>query len=90
MAEIVADSDGTLPAFAWPGGYPIYYLTEDSAILCPGCANGENGSEASQQSDDKQWKLAACDVHYEGAPLSCEHCNAEIGSAYGDPSEATK
>lgn len=81
---------GKLPAYAWPGGYPLYYLTADNGILCPACANGENGSLASADLDpncreDRQWLLVDCDVHYEGAPLVCDHCNAEIESAYGNP-----
>lgn len=74
-----------LPAFAWPGGYPMYYVTQDGGVLCPDCANGRNGSEASETSDDAQWKLERAEVHWEGLPMNCEHCNAVIDSAYGDP-----
>lgn len=90
MAEITRDENGKLPAYAWPGGYPIFYLTADNGILCPDCANGGNGSLASEHldpecPDDNQWRLVACDVHYEGGSLECDHCGAEIQSAYGDP-----
>jgi len=27
--------DGKLPAYAWPGAYPIVYLAKDNGILCP-------------------------------------------------------
>lgn len=81
------DSAGELPAYAWPGGYPIIYLTADGGTLCPACANGENGSEATEDpiQDDRQWLIVASDVHWEGSPEICDHCNAEIESAYGDP-----
>lgn len=83
-------SDGKLAAFTSIGCYPIYYLTEDGGVLCPACANGEHGSEASEDSAaDKQWHLIACDVHWEGEPLSCDHCNEQIESAYGDPDAST-
>lgn len=82
-------SDGRLAAFTSIGCYPIYYLTEDGGVLCPACANGEHGSEASETSEEKQWRLIACDVHWEGEPLSCDHCNEEIESAYGDPDAST-
>ncbi len=85
MAKLHRDSNGKLPAYAWPGGYPIIYSTSDGAWLCPACANGENGSDANEASDDPQWRLIACDVHWEGPDLQCEHCNADIESAYGDP-----
>ncbi len=91
MARLTKEerSDGTLeyPYWAWPGGYPIYYLTADGGILCPDCANGKNGSEASDKNEDDQWRLVACDIHYEGEALPCDHCNAVIESAYGDPDE---
>jgi hypothetical protein len=80
------NDDGKLPAFAWPGGYPIFYLCSDGGVLCPACANGENGSEANEANDTpSDWRLVAADVHYEGADLICDHCGALIESAYGDP-----
>lgn len=33
------DKDGELPRFAWPGGYPLYYLAGDWAVVCAVCAN---------------------------------------------------
>jgi hypothetical protein len=77
-------SDGKLWSYTSVGGYPLVYYTRDHGTLCPKCANGENGSEASEDSDDPQWRLVACDVHWEGIPLTCDHCNAEIESAYGE------
>jgi hypothetical protein len=67
------------------GGYPVIYYCEDGAVLCVGCANGENGSLASEEQDDRQWHLIGADVFWEGAPETCEHCGASIESAYGDP-----
>lgn len=84
------NDDGTLPAYAWPGGYPILYSFADGAACCPPCANGENGSEAHEASadGDSQWTLVAGDIFYEGPPEFCAHCNGAIESAYGDPEEA--
>lgn len=83
------ENDGTLPAFAWPGGYPICYYASDGGIFCPDCANGKNGSECrlSDGPDDCQdgWLVAFSDIHWEGPPEICCHCGAEIESAYGDP-----
>ena len=75
------------PARTWPGFYPIFYVLEDGGVLCPACANGGNGSIASIDHDDPQWNIIAADVHYEGAPIVCDHCNAEIESAYGEGDE---
>jgi hypothetical protein len=80
-------SDGKLWAFTSVGSYPIVYVTADGGHLCPACANGENGSEASETHEDKQWRLTMAGVHWEGAPLECAHCNADIESAYGDPND---
>ena len=84
------DSAGELPSFAWPGGYQIVYVLGDGALLCPDCANGENGSEASDDPDmDAQWRLDDLQVHEEGPAETCAHCGKAIESAYGDP-EADK
>lgn len=82
------DTDGKLSAAAWPGGYPIVYILADGGCLCPGCANGENGSEASTDPDTAaDWRIIGADIHYEGAPIVCDHCSAEIESAYGNPDD---
>jgi hypothetical protein len=85
MSNIERDEQGNLPAFAWPGGYPVYYLAADNGVMCPKCANSADCRNA--EPDDKQWRIVAGDVHWEGEPLACENCNAEIESAYGDPEE---
>jgi len=81
--------DGKLPAYAWPGGYPILYLFSNGEVCCPSCASGENGSEARIDSDDMlavdDWTLVGYFVHYEGPGEYCAHCNAVTDSAYGDP-----
>lgn len=69
-----------LPAYAWPGGYPILYLANGHEVICPKCANDL----------DKQLRLTGSGVHWEGPPDECEECGAEIESAYGDPDDDTK
>jgi hypothetical protein len=32
------DEAGKLITYAWPGGYPVFYVTADAGILCPDCA----------------------------------------------------
>jgi hypothetical protein len=79
-------TDGQLWHYTDVGCYPLIYLTADNSCLCPACANGANGSEASEDSDaDKQWRLTAVDVYWEGPPMQCDHCYENIESAYGDP-----
>jgi hypothetical protein len=81
-------ADGSLPAFVFPGGYPILYLAADGGIFCPACANGQNGSLAHRGPapdgiEDGQWQLVDAMLHMEGGPESCDHCGADIESAYG-------
>lgn len=77
-----------LDAYAWPGGYPIYYLCADGGILCPDCANKEIDLIAVAKRDcDKQWQLEGYGIHWEGEPLPCDHCGKEIESAYGSPDD---
>ena len=81
---LTRDDNGRLPAYAWPGGYQMYYVTDDGGCLCPNCANGENGSEASEDAEPRSgWKLAGQDIHWEGEPIICDHCGSDIESAYG-------
>jgi hypothetical protein len=75
MPVIHKDEKGNFPAYAWPGGYPIIYVTDDADILCADCAAKEGD------------KFLA-DIHYEGPPEYCADCGKEIESAYGDPAES--
>ncbi len=79
--ERVRGSDGELPAFAWPGGYPLLYYTADGGTLCPSCANCEEATDATP--DDPDWYVIAYDVHWEGDPAICDHCGLSVESAYG-------
>jgi hypothetical protein len=72
--------DANFPAYAWPGGYPIVYVCHDGGEICPTCANAECRDKSA---DDSQWAVVSAFIHYEGDPIICEHCNAEIESAYG-------
>ena len=90
--EEIRDANGKLPAYAWPGGYQMIYITSDGAVLCPDCANGENGSRARTKdgTDDAPhdgWRIDGYAEFLEGPNEPCAHCGKEIESAYGDPDE---
>jgi hypothetical protein len=82
------DENGNLPAYAWPGGYPIYYLCADNGVLCPNCANKESAVRPAEQHPDypdyDQWRIVAGDINWEDADLTCDNCDTRIESAYGD------
>ena len=64
------------PAFAWPGGYQITYVSNHGTILCNKCA--------SDNQDDEEFHAF---IHYEGPSLFCEDCNHEMESSYGEVEE---
>ena len=77
-----------LPAYAWPGGYPIYYIDKGGAVLCPACAEEEIREWQDAPEDEKDYYEddlpIAADVNYEDPELWCEGCNERIESAYAE------
>jgi hypothetical protein len=69
--------DGSLPAYAWPGGYNLFYFDEENLVLCPSCANKE----------DMSTEVVAYDVNWEDESLYCDDCSKQIHSSYGDDEE---
>lgn len=74
----IKDDKGQLPSFAWPGGYPIFYMDGDNCILCPKCAN--------KFANDEQvnFRPVAFDINWEDPSMICEQCNERIPSAYAE------
>lgn len=64
---------GKLHHSAWPGLYPLYYITENGLTICPKCAN-----------EDTSDPPIAADANYENTALYCEDCGERIPSAYED------
>ena len=77
-----------LPAYTSLGGYPLYYLTVSGDVLCPACANSPEAREA--EAWDKEWRVTAVDIHYEGEPLECQGCGNTVESAYGPVEETSE
>lgn len=92
-----------LPAFAWPGGYPLAYLVRtavrfrsgrlvriDERLACPHCARLVSGQRYGMEPSDTLESIRP-DVYWEGPPLECElqfeGCAEHIESAYGEPDE---
>ena len=70
---------GPLDFCAWPGGYPIIYVTKCGEVLCAECAEG------ARDNPDECDPVEGRDCYYEGPTETCANCGAEIESAYGDP-----
>jgi len=78
--------------YAWPGGYPRYFITSDGAALSYKAAKQEqclieaailsNQSHSEAQCHDG-WYVVACDINWEDNELTCDHTGERIESAYG-------
>lgn len=79
----IRDSKGKLPAYAWPGGYPIAYVMNDGECLCPTCVNDPSNPVHEGGAADG-WRIEGYDINYEDNNLFCAHCNKQIESAYGE------
>lgn len=70
--------NGKLPAYAWPGGYPLFYLDTDNNTLCPACANKHDMSSG----------IVDYDANWEDPSLYCDDCGKRIESAYAEDDPA--
>lgn len=75
-------------AYAWPGGYPKFFLCADGECLSFEAAR-ENfrciaHAHCYPEYLDKQWMLVACDVNWEDGEMVCAHTGKRIESAYAD------
>jgi len=72
--------------YAWPGGYPLYFLCDDGAALCCDCAKAErrNVLEAIACKARNGWRVVGQDINWEDDTLLCDNCSDRIESAYGD------
>lgn len=75
--------------YAWPGGYPLFFIMSDGAAMCFYCARKEAKQIISAMRDkwNTGWEVAACDINYEDNDCYCCHCDEKIESAYGDEEE---
>lgn len=86
--ETLADVKAALRAgdVAWPGGYPLYFVTRDGAALSFAAVRQQFASVADDFLSDSSsgWRVAAILINHEDPDLTCDHTGARIPSAYGD------
>jgi hypothetical protein len=73
--------------YAWPGGYPLFFLTAEGAALSFEAARKEwrNIVATHLRRDTRSgWFIIATHVNWENTELVCEHSGKPIESAYGD------
>jgi hypothetical protein len=72
--------------YAWPGGYPMYFVTNDGEALSFEAVK-ENYREilsAIKNKDNSGWRVVGIDVNWEDENLCCCHTGDKIESAYGE------
>ena len=77
---------GQATQYAWPGGYPMFYICSDGGCLCPKCVTKERRRIFESIRDESRdgWKVDAADINYEDTSLFCDHCGNKIESAYAE------
>jgi hypothetical protein len=78
--EDVRFKDGTLHAYAFPGGYPLIYLDGECGVLCPECANRVESEGIDHWDVDHLPRFY--DVNWEDAECYCDQCGQRIEPAY--------
>lgn len=85
LPKMIAENGGTVPAFAWPGGYPLFYVCKDGGVLSPEAVQAELALVLAAEADgDDQWHVIAMDANWEDTNLYCDHTGNRIPSAYAD------
>lgn len=77
--------------YAWPGGYPCYFLLSDGETLSFKAAREEirlvigaiiDGRENPHETSG--WRVVAVDINWEDEDMVCAHSGERIESAYGE------
>ena len=73
-------------AYAWPGGYPVYFITSDGAALSFEAAKKEKRLiiDSIANSCNDGWRVIGSDINWEDIDLYCDHTGERIESAYAD------
>ena len=76
-------------AYAWPGGYPLYFVTADGEAISFEAATAERRQVIRAIGHDEKrsgWRIIAVETNWEDTNLRCSHTDKLIECAYdGDP-----
>lgn len=80
--------NGLWPAHAWPGGYPIAYVTDDGEILCAACMDDPTNPTHFGGAADG-WRIDGAgafgaDMDYPETDETCTHCARVICEGMGE------
>lgn len=74
-------------AYAFPGGYPRFFITNDGEALSFESATKNRKLIVNAITDNDKtggWLVIGCDINWEDQHLFCADSNKKIESAYGD------
>ena len=73
--------------YAWPGGYPLFFITSDGEALSFEAAkkNGKLICQAIREKLRDGWRVEAADINWEDPELFCADSGKRIESAYAEP-----
>jgi hypothetical protein len=87
LINTVANFDAALESgkYAWPGGYPCFFVCADGEALSFDAAK-DNADliRADIEANGGDWRVVAFDVNWEDTDLYCSQTNEKIESAYGE------
>ena len=71
--------------YAWPGGYPLFFIADDGDTICYRCARNEWRyiCDSITHNIRDGWMIIANEINWECDQLFCANCNERIESAYG-------
>jgi hypothetical protein len=71
--------------YAWPGGYPLYFVMSDGEALSFRAARDNRRAilETLVSGERSDWRPVAFEINWEDTNLWCAHRAEQIESAYG-------
>ena len=66
--------------YAFPGGYELFFVTDDGGVLCAPCVVQEWSETVFVSDPGDGWYVVA--VGHDGEldePVSCDHCSRVVG-----------
>ncbi len=83
-----SDLDSILASgpYAWPGGYPIYFIASDGEALSFETVQQERDRimDSLDEHSNDGWRVVAADINWEDPDLYCAHSGKRIESAYAE------
>ncbi len=72
--------------YAWPGGYPLFFITSDGAALSFEAVreNIRSVFDSMRNGIDDGWRVVGCEANWEDPELFCDHTGKRIESAYAE------